>query len=91
MVWGTFSVTHIVSLILGAGIIVGLYFLLKRLSEKKQVIILGLLSLFGMAAIIYNLLRWNSPLEYLPLHLCSLNALILPFAVFFKNRGCEKT
>jgi uncharacterized membrane protein YwaF len=37
-------------------------------------------------AMIYNLVRWNSPLEYLPFHLCSLNALVLPFAVFTKNK-----
>lgn len=86
MTWGTFGITHIISLILGAAMIFGLYFLLKKLSEKQQIIILGALSFFGMGAITFNLLRWNSPLEYLPFHLCSLNALILPFAVFLKNK-----
>ena len=29
---------------------------------------------------------WGSPLEYLPLHLCSLNAMLLPFVVISKNK-----
>jgi uncharacterized membrane protein YwaF len=86
MVWGTFTIPHIVSLLLGVAIIVGLYFILKNRTEKTQVIVLGVLSFAGIAAIIYNLLAWNSPIEYLPLHLCSLNAMVLPFAVFSRNK-----
>ena len=43
-------------------------------------------SLTGIAAITFNLLKWNSPLEYLPLHMCSINAMLLPFAVLTKNK-----
>ena len=70
-----FSIGHIVSLILAIGIIVGLYFALKKASDRAKITVLGILSFAGIGAIIYNLIVWNSPLEYLPLHLCSLGAL----------------
>lgn len=86
MTWGTFSITHIISLIAGCLLIIGLYFILKNKSEKIKVNVLFLLSLTGVAAILYNLIKWNSPLEYLPLHLCSLNAIILPIAIKTKSK-----
>ena len=86
MTWGFFSIGHIVSLILAIGIIVGLYFALKKASDRVKITVLGILSFAGIGAIIYNLIVWNSPLEYLPLHLCSLNAMVLPFAVFTRNK-----
>lgn len=86
MLWGSFGTVHILSLLLGAGIIVGLYFLLRCFSAKTQTIVLGILSLSGIAAIIFNLVMWGSPYEYLPLHLCSLTALVLPVAVFTRSK-----
>lgn len=86
MAWGTFGLAHILSLVFAVIINVALYFILKRCSEKLRIAVLGILSFSGIAAIIYNLLAWDSPIEYLPLHLCSLNAMILPFAVFTRNR-----
>ena len=86
MIWGFFSVAHIISLILGAGIIFGLYFILKNKSCKAKLCVLAVLSFSGIAAIIYNLLAWGSPLEYLPLHLCSLNAMVLPIAVMTRSK-----
>lgn len=86
MEWGTFGVVHILSLAVAALIIAGLYFALKNRSEKVQTAVLGVLSFSGIAAIIFNLLMWGRPLEYLPLHLCSVNALLLPIAVFTKNK-----
>lgn len=86
MLWGSFGLVHIISLLVSAGIVVGLYFALRKAGDKAQTIVLGILSFSGIMAMIYNLVRWNSPLEYLPFHLCSLNALVLPFAVFTKNK-----
>ena len=86
MTWGFFSIGHIVSLILAIGIIASLYFALKKASDRVKITVLGILSFAGIGAIIYNLIVWNSPLEYLPLHLCSLNAMVLPFAVFTRNK-----
>lgn len=86
MLWGSFGTVHILSLLIGVGIITGLYFLLRRCSAKTQTIVLGILSFSGIAAIVFNLVAWDSPYEYLPLHLCSLNALVLPVAVFTRNK-----
>ena len=86
MLWGTFSGIHIISLVLVAGIIAALYFLLKGTSDKTKTLVLGILSFSGIGAIIFNLAAWGSPLEYLPFHLCSLNAMVLPIAVFTRNK-----
>lgn len=86
MLWGCFGLVHILSLLLGAGGLVGLYFLLRNRSVKVQVWVLGILSLSGIAAILFNLVTWGSPYEYLPLHLCSLTAMVLPVAVFTRNK-----
>ena len=86
MTWGSFGVIHITSLILGVGMIMGLYFLLKKFSAKAQTVVLGILSFAGVGAIVYNLLMWGSPLEYLPFHLCSLTAMVLPFAVWTRSK-----
>lgn len=86
MTWGTFGICHIASLILAIGIIVGLYFWLRNRSDKVKTAVLGVLSFSGIAAILFNLLAWGTPLEYLPFHLCSLNAMVLPIAVFTRNK-----
>ena len=86
MIWGTFGIVHFVTLLLGAAMIAGLYFLLKKKSSRVQTIVLGVLSFSGIAAILFNLLRWGTPLEYLPLHLCSINALLLPIVVFTRSK-----
>ena len=86
MLWGTFGIVHIATLLLSASMITALYFILRKSSERVQTLVLGILSFTGIAAIIFNLVTWNSPLEYLPLHLCSLSAMVLPFAVFTRSR-----
>ena len=86
MKWGFLSINHIISLVVAVGIITGLFFALKNRSDRTKQIVLGILSFSGIAAIIFNLLAWNSPLEYLPLHLCSLNALVLPVAVLTRSK-----
>lgn len=87
MTWGSFGIVHIASLILGVGLIIGLYFLLKCFSRRTQIIVLGILSFAGIGAIVFNLLMWNSPIEYLPFHLCSLTAMVLPFAVWTRSKA----
>lgn len=86
MTWGFFSAAHIISLAIGVASIIGLHFILKKKGDRTKTLVLGILSFSGIAAIIYNLLAWGSPLEYLPLHLCSLNAMVLPIAVFTRNK-----
>lgn len=91
ILWGpTFGPVHIASLLAAAVMIVGLYFILKKTSTGIQVAVLGVLSFSGLAAIVFNLMvcsRWGqSPWEYLPLHLCSINAILLPIAVFSRSK-----
>ncbi len=86
MKWGSFGPVHLLSLAFAAAALVGLYFALKPASRKVQTLVLGILSFSGVAAIIFNLVTWDSPLEYLPLHLCSLNAMVLPVAVLTRNK-----
>ena len=86
MKWGSFGVVHIATLLLGAAMILGLYFALRKASKKVQTVVLGVLSFSGLAAIIFNLVTWGSPVEYLPLHLCSINAMLLPIVVFTRSK-----
>ena len=86
MEWGFFSPVHIATLVAAVAILIGLYFALRKAPQKVQVWVLGVLSLSGIAAIIFNLLRWDDPVSYLPLHLCSINAMMLPIAVFTRNK-----
>lgn len=86
MTWGSFGSVHLMTLLLAVLILVGLYYVLKQKSVKIQRAVLGVLSVSGIAAIIFNLLMWGSPLEYLPLHLCSITAILLPIGVFTRSR-----
>ena len=86
MKWGCFGIVHIATLVLAVAIIAVLHFVLRKASRKVQTIVLGVLSFSGIAAIIYNLVNWGSPIEYLPLHLCSINAMLLPVVVFTRNK-----
>ena len=86
MLWGTFGLTHIITLIISILIIIGIYYILRNKTEKTKIITLFILSLSGICAIIYNLIRWDSPLEYLPLHMCSINAILLPIAILTRNK-----
>lgn len=86
MEWGSYGPIHLLSLAFAAAAVIGLYFILKNRSMMVKTIVLGILSFSGIAAIIFNLVDWNSPLEYLPLHLCSINALLLPIVVFTHNK-----
>lgn len=83
--WGSYGLVHMLTFIAAIGMILGLYYLLRHRSVRVQTLVLGLLSLSGVAAILFNLFTWGSPVEYLPLHLCSLTAIALPIAVFSRS------
>ena len=78
MPWGTFTPQHIATLLISAALIVGIHFLLRGRTPRVQTAVLFVLSFGGIAAVIFNLLMWGFPLEYLPLHMCSINAILLP-------------
>lgn len=84
--WGIFGIAHFISWFVAAAIIFSLYFLIRNRSNIIQRIVLSILSFSGIAAIIFNLVNWGTPLEYLPFHLCSINAILLPIALFTKNK-----
>lgn len=86
MLWGSFGVVHLVTLAIAAALIVGVYFLLKILPERVRYYSILVLSCAGLVAIVYNLVAWGSPLEYLPFHMCSILAILLPITVLTKNR-----
>ena len=86
MTWGFMTTAHIVSLIIAVLIVIIFSIIVSKLNRKLQNIVLFIFSLSGIAAIIFNLVTWGSPLEYLPLHMCSINAMLLPIAVLTKNR-----
>ncbi len=86
MVWGTFTAAHIISLFGAVGINIGIYYLIKNKSKNVQITVLGILSFAGIFNFTCNLLLWGAPLENLPLHLCNFNAMILPIAVFTRNK-----
>ena len=91
MEWGSFGPVHIATLIFGAAMVIGLYYILKKRSQKVQVWTLGILSLYCVSAVVWNLVKWGSPIEYLPLHLCSFNALMLPIAIFSRSKVLGNT
>ena len=91
MPWGFFTPTHILSLLFVPIFTVGLYFLLRGKSEKLQKAVLFPLSLWGIESMIFNVIYYKlvegeSPLENLPLHLCSFNAIVLPIVILTKNK-----
>ncbi len=86
MLWGSFGFVHIITLALAAAITVGLYVALKYMPERARFGTMLVMSLSGIVAIVYNLVAWGSPLEYLPFHMCSISAILLPIAVLTKNK-----
>ncbi len=86
MLWGSFGLVHLVTLVIAAALTVGLYFALKYLPTRVRTVCLAVMSCAGLVAVVYNLVAWGSPLEYLPLHMCSISAILLPIAVLTRNR-----
>ncbi len=87
MKWGFFTPIHIATLFAAAAMNLGLYYFLRHKSAKVQTLVLLPFSLLGVGAVIFNLLEWGSPLEYLPLHLCSINAMLLPIVLLTRSKA----
>ena len=81
MQWGTFSITHIVSLLLSVGFTLGMHFVFRNRSKRTKKIFLVALSVPGLISIVWNMLQWGTPLEYLPLHMCAITLILLPVTV----------
>ena len=89
MEWGLFSLAHIISLIFAILLIVVIHYSLARRSLECKTIVLFILSLFGVASIIYNLIIYHSPLEHLPLNVTEIGFLIMPFVILFPRKGAS--
>lgn len=88
MTWGSFTPQHFISLGLSVAIAFGLHFLLRNKSDKTQRNVLFILSLIGPLALLHDM-YWGiqtSVLLYLPLHLCSFNAILTPILVWTNNK-----
>ena len=86
MLWGTFTLAHIISLLIAIVLNLVIFTILKNKNDKIKTLVLLCLSSFGILAIIFNLIAWNSPIEYLPFHMCNINALLIPIALITKNK-----
>lgn len=87
--WGSFTPVHLISLVFSVLIPVGIHFLLRKRSERTQLTVLFILSLLGPFALAYDIIVWgipSTPLQYLPLHMCSYNALLTPVLVLTRNK-----
>lgn len=88
MEWGFFTIQHIITILLTFAFTIIMYFVLKQFKSETSDKVLFILSFLGYVGIIGNLIIGGietSVLYKLPLHLCSWNALLLPFAVKTKN------
>ena len=77
---------HIFSLCTGAVILLVLYLLLRTRTKRQQILVLGILSFAGIIGIIFDLAAHEDILLYLPLHLCSFTAFLLPAATLTRNK-----
>lgn len=66
MLWGTFTLTHFITLAIGLLLILGLYGLGRLLKDPCRKWVYFGFSLLGCGAIIFHLVMWHSPLEYPP-------------------------
>lgn len=88
MAWGFLTPQHIITIILTFIVAIAIPLILSRVESKISDRVLFILSLFGIAGVIGNLIigiQEGIFLKKLPLHLCSYNALLLPIAVKTKN------
>ena len=83
MIWGTFSDTHIATLIFALVFVFILYRILVNHSRKFQILSLFVLSLALAVIVVYDAMTS----KYLPLHWWSLSALILPYAVLTRGQS----
>ena len=88
MTWGSFSNIHLLTLAIAVLVNVLIYLILKRNTRAKQILALFVLSLIGVAFVLYTMLAdKDNIIRNLPLHFWALNMLILPFAVLTREKS----
>ena len=88
MTWGTFSNTHIATLVLGFAAILIIYFVLVSKSRRSQILTLFAISLACAGGVIYTMFNSDDMVHNLPLELWSLSALLLPYAIITRHKWC---
>ncbi len=86
--WGFFSPTHIATIIIAILFPIALYFLIRNKSERTQRIVLFAFSMLGPITMLNEIIVYApmaSILVYLPIHLCSINAILTPILICTKN------
>ena len=87
MTWGSFSTTHMATLLLAVVFNIVVYFMLKKNRRSVQILTLFALSLFGAGILLNNILTNPSDwLKQLPLNFWGLNIVLLPIAVFTRGK-----
>lgn len=86
MKWGFLSPLHFVTIIFACAVIISLHCILRHRSEKVQMITLLCLSTICLFNVAHGLIFSSNILEALPLHMCEINALLLPAAILTRNK-----
>lgn len=84
-----FTPQHIITILITLASPIVFYFILKPMNVKVSDTILVIFSFIGLSGVLGNLLigiHEGTLMYKLPFHLCSWNAMLLPFAVIKKNR-----
>ena len=85
MILNYFTSSHLLTLAIGCLLVAALYILLKHLPDRTRRSLMFLLSLLGPISMIWDPLAHEDWLRFLPLHLCSFNAAVIPVVVLTKN------
>ena len=85
MILNFFTPSHLLTLAIGCLLVAALYILLKHLPDRLRLRVMFFLSLLGPISMIWDPLAHENWLRYLPFHLCSFNAAVIPIVVLTKN------
>ena len=85
MILNYFTPDHLLTLAIGILLVACVYVLFRHLPSKTRIPILFLLSLLGPISMIWDLFAHEDWLRFLPLHLCSFNAALIPVVVLTRN------
>lgn len=86
MMYNQFGFFHIMTLVCSILTPFLLWLILRNKKDLTKRIILGVFAFVGIGMLVYEFFRDGRILYDLPLHLCSLNGLLIPFVLIFKNK-----
>lgn len=86
MMYNQFGFFHIMTLVCSLLTPFILWLILRNKKDLTKRIVLGVFAFVGIALLIYEFIRDGRILYDLPFHLCSLNGLLIPFVLIYKNK-----